>query len=246
MGRKYVRKPGIKARNYVYPQLHSAIEAIQSGKLTVTAAAQAFNIPKSTLHDRYKNKNKKARPGRKTALSEETEKIIAKILLQTSLWGFPQTTQHLIHFVKDFLTRRDMKILQFKDGVEPGDAWVKGFLERHHNEQSEKFVSDMRRAHAQVSGEILDSYFEKLEKSLDGLSPNAIFNYVESNLSDGPGKNEIVSKRGVKYPDRVANHSKSSLTLMFCATGDGTVLPPYVVYKAKTVHPSWKVHTLKS
>ena len=61
-----------------------------------------------------------------------------------------------------------------------------------------------------------------------------IVNYDETNLSDDPGKRKVIIRRGTKYPERVINSSKSSTSVMFAAAADGTILPPYVVYKACT------------
>ena len=134
-----------------------------------------------------------------------------------------------------------MKVKQFTDGVTPGNDWVQGFIDRHKEQLSERFGNNIKRARAAVSNETLDSYFNELEKALEGVDPKGIFNYDESNLSDDPGKKKFIFKRGVKYPDRVINHTKSSISIMMCGSADGCILPPFVVYKAKNVHPSWKV-----
>lgn len=241
MGRKYVHKPGTKFRNYKYPNLEDAITAIDSGEMTLVESAKAFKIPKSTLHDKYRRKYKEERPGRKTALSSDTEKTIVKFLLQTSLWGFPQTSRDLTNFVSNFLVMKDIKVTQFKNGSEPGKDWVKGFLERHQKELSERFANNIKRSRAEISEQVLDNFYDELRQAIADLPPKAIFNYDESNLADDPGKKKFIFKRGVKYPDQVINHTKSSISFMMCASADGCVLPPYVVYKAKNVHPSWKV-----
>ena len=46
-------------------------------------------------------------------------------------------------------------------------------------------------------------------------------------------------KRGTKYPEQVMNHSKSTTSLMFTSSTDGTLLPPYVVYKATNLYDTW-------
>lgn len=67
---------------------------------------------------------------------------------------------------------------------------------------------------------MLTNYHNELTKTLEGLKPENIFNYDESNLSDDPGKKKLIFKRGVKYPDNVISN----------AAGD--LLPPYVVCRA--------------
>ena len=42
--------------------------------------------------------------------------------------------------------------------------------------------------------------------------------------------------RGVKYPERIMNSTKSSTSIMFACTADGKMLNPYIVYKAEHLH----------
>ena len=241
MPRKYTPKPGVKRRQFKYPKFEEAKEAIETGQLSLNAASREFKIPRTTLHDKLNGKYSGDKPGRKTALNIEVEKKIVKFLTTTASWGFPQTKQDLINFVKQFLIARDIKSSRFTDGVMPGNDWITSFLQRHKNDLSERYGNKIKCARAQISDNILYEYFDELQCSLNGLEPNAIFNYNESNLSDDPGKKKFIFKRGVKYPDRVINHTKSSISIMMCGSADGCILPPHVVYKAKNVHPSWKV-----
>jgi hypothetical protein len=55
------------------------------------------------------------------------------------------------------------------------------------------------------------------------------------------GKKKIITRRGCKHPERVMNTSKSATSIMFAATGDGKLLPPYVVYKSQNLYSSWTV-----
>ena len=111
---------------------------------------------------------------------------------------------------------------------------------------TERYSNNIKRSRAQISGEILDKYFDELEKALEGIPPEAIFNYDESNLADDPGKKNFIFKRRVKYPDRVINHTKTSISFMMCGSADSCMLPPYIVYISKHVHPSWKVSNFMS
>ena len=56
MPRKYAPKPGIKSWLHNYPQLQDAIEANESGDMTLTESSKAFKIPQTTLHDKYNSK----------------------------------------------------------------------------------------------------------------------------------------------------------------------------------------------
>ncbi|KAF0748682.1 jerky protein-like [Aphis craccivora] len=66
-----------------------------------------------------------------------------------------------------------------------------------------------------------------------------IYNYDETNLTDNPGQKKVIVKRGSKYPERICNTSKVSISLMMCGNAAGQLLPPYVVYKAKGLWQPW-------
>ena len=96
-------------------------------------------------------------------------------------------------------------------------------------------ANNIKRARADVGPDIVRQYFENLASSLENIARSHIFNYDETNLSDDPGRKKILAKRGTKYVDRVKNNTKASISVMFCASGDDIVLPPYVVYKAEHI-----------
>lgn len=60
-------------------------------------------------------------------------------------------------------------------------------------------------------------------------------------MTDDPGRRKILTQRGTKYPERVLNSTKASISIMFAASGDGTILPPYTVYKSKHLDDSWRI-----
>lgn len=66
-----------------------------------------------------------------------------------------------------------------------------------------------------------------------------IFNFDETNLTDNPGKKKVLVKKGCKYPELIRNASKTSISIMFCGSASGELLPPYVVYRASKMWTTW-------
>ena len=62
---------------------------------------------------------------------------------------------------------------------------------------------------------------------------------IMTNLTDDPGCKRIIAKRGCKYPERVINSAKSSVSLLVCGSASGDLLPPYIVYKAESMWSTW-------
>lgn len=91
-----------------------------------------------------------------------------------------------------------------------------------------------------MSKQTLEEYFQNLENIVKDVPSSNIFNYDKSNLSDDPGKKRYIYRRGVKYPEKIINYSKSCISIMVCGSADGVLLPPYVIYKSTHLYDTWK------
>ncbi|XP_028030015.1 uncharacterized protein LOC114242908 [Bombyx mandarina] len=198
--------------------------------------AQKFGLSKSVLH---RHISKVMRPhGAPRALKPETEDYIIQYINICSEWGYPLDTYDFRLLIKGYLDRVGIEVKRFKDNM-PGPDFVESFLRRHKEVISKRISQNIKRARAAISPEVIEQYFKQLEISMTGVPLGNIVNYDETNLSDDPGKKNILTKRGVKYPERVMNHSKSSTSIMIAAAADGTLLPSYVVYKAVRLYDTW-------
>ncbi|KAB0790221.1 hypothetical protein PPYR_15001 [Photinus pyralis] len=121
----------------------------------------------------------------------------------------------------------------------PGKDWALSVLKRHKNSYGQRLVTNIEKARATVSKETVNNYFTNLEQTLKEI-PSNIFNYDETNVSDDPGKKWGIYRRGVKYPEKICNHSKSATTIMVCRSVDGTLLPPCIIYKSIHLYDTWK------
>ena len=92
-------------------------------------------------------------------------------------------------------------------------------------------MQNISKKRAAVSRKVVGSYFQELEKSMDGVPPQNVINYDETNLSDDPGISNLIIKWGSCNAEQIMNSSKASANLMQAETGAGEVLPVYVVYK---------------
>lgn len=98
----------------------------------------------------------------------------------------------------------------------PGKEWANSFLSRHKDILSFRLCKNIKRCRAAISKEIINQYFDHLNNSLEGIPPSHIINYDETNLTDDPGQCKVITKRGTKYPERIMNSTKTSVSVMFC------------------------------
>ena len=118
----------------------------------------------------------------------------------------------------------------------PGSDYVIGFLERHRTVLTTRTIANYSRKRASVTSDVLNSYFDNLSMTI----PCNIYNFDETNLTDNPGKMKCIVKRGSKYPSKVVNETKSTISLMVGGSASGQLLPPYVCYKSKNLYSTWR------
>lgn len=234
-----VYKPNRHGKQYAptdLAKINEAKVAVQEG-LSIRAASTKFGVAYSVLQRRLKNPDTKT-PGGQTTLSLEEEAILVERIVLCAEWGYPIDSYDLRLIVKGFLDRRGKVVPKFKNNL-PGRDFAMSFLKRHKDKLSERMCQNIKRCRAAISRATINEYFDNLEKSLDGVPPENIVNYDETNLTDDPGRKKVIFKRGVKYPERIMNQSKSSTSVMFAASGSGVLLPCYVVYRASHLYSSW-------
>jgi len=239
MGRQYKRKLGNRNyKNYTEEDLQSAINLVKNGSGYRDAANQ-YGIPWKTLWNKVKGRHQ-MKAGGQTILSEVEERHFVDVLLAAAEFGSPLTSFDVRILVKRYLERMGRTVRKFRDNM-PGGDWVLNFLDRHKHRLSQRSCQNIKRARAEKNEEEINEYFLNLRESIENVPPNNILNFDETNLSDDPGSTKCIFRRGMKYPERVLNTSKASISVMFAITGTGEVLPPYTVYKAERMYDQWTI-----
>nr|CAI5850751.1 unnamed protein product [Callosobruchus analis] len=49
----------------------------------------------------------------------------------------------------------------------------------------------------------------------------------------------MLFRRGIKYPERVCDFTKTSTSIMMCGSASGVLLPPYIIYKTEKMWQQW-------
>ncbi len=114
-------------------------------------------------------------------------------------------------------------------------------LPERHPRLSVRVANLIKRSRAAVVNKEISDFFDQLEKVPEGIPPKNIANYDESPMREDPRAKRVFVEKGVKYAEQTRDSSKSIIYIMFCGCVDGTMLPPYVVYKAGNINPSWGV-----
>ena len=139
--------------------------------------------------------------------------------------------------IKRYLDARGENSKVFKNN-RPGDDFITSFKERYKKELSSRLADNMK-LNRDISKEAVKLFYDNLEQELEGVPPENIFNFDETAMVDDPGKVKVFVGKKQKYVYRRVNFSKQSFTVLFCGSASGTLLPPFVVYKADNLYKKW-------
>ena len=137
------------------------------------------------------------------------------------------------------LDKHGVTVAKFRDNV-PGHDWALSFMKRHSDQIKNRMCQNITKKRAGVNVETVNNNFAELSKTLEGVPPQNIINYDETNLTDDPGRRRMIFRRGVKNPERILNGTKSSTSLMLADTAAGELLTLYVVYKSENLWDTWR------
>lgn len=237
MGRVHKHIPGTAfRRNYSMQQLERALQAVLDENVSFAQAEERFGIPRSTIWRKYTGLTGD-KLGKPPVLRPLEEKKIVAAMQVAADYGYPFTDTRITLFVQNYLNKKGVNIACFKNN-KPGKEWLYSFQKRNP-ELSHRNCENMKRVKAGLTEETINEYFRHLEREIEAVPPGNIINFDETNLSDDPGKERVFVSRGAKHASRIMDTSKSSTSIMFAGSGDGALLPLYVVYKSKHLYPEW-------
>lgn len=91
--------------------------------MSIKAASKQFNVARSTLQFRLKNKERsKFTSGSSSIFTKAKEQILVKWFLQSSIKGFPKRQENLHQSIKQFLNGQG-RSSRFKNNL-PGKQYV--------------------------------------------------------------------------------------------------------------------------
>ncbi|CAH2094324.1 unnamed protein product [Euphydryas editha] len=222
-------------KNYTPEKLELAVDLVKK-KINSSEAERRFLIPRRTIENKVKGLHLKL-PGGQLRLLDSEEKDIVDVLIAAADFGSPLSRLDLRILIFEYLNKNCRSYL-FSNKI-PGKWWVRNFLSRNKDALTERAVQNIKKVRAEKTVGEIENYFNNLERTVLDVPPRNILNYDETNLSDNPGSTKCIFKRKVKYPERILNHSKGNISIMFAACADGSVLPTYTVYKSENLWSSW-------
>lgn len=215
--------------------MQRAYKSVEEGELSIRRAAEAFDIPKSTLYDKISGRSafgKKSGPPRYLSDSEEGE--LVNFLVGCSKVGYPRSRKEVMALAQRIVKEKGIE-------VSVSSGWWESFRKRHP-EISLRAPEPLANVRAASShSEVLDKYYEILEDALrtnDLIEkPCQIFNCDETGMPLTPHPPRIVAQKGVKHSTAITSGDKTQITVLACCSAGGYVIPPFVIFDRKTLKP---------
>ena len=118
--------------------MNAALNAVRSGEMGYQKASLVYSVPRSTLRDRVKNKNKNVKEankgyGRSTTLHPDLENELCSHILKLEEMMFGLTPIDVRKLALQLAVKNGMKHPFIVEKGEAGEDWLKGFMKRHPN-----------------------------------------------------------------------------------------------------------------
>ena len=237
MVRNYKRKSA--KQTWSVENMRLAIESVRNGRMGYLAASKQFNVPRSTLRDRVKGKNKHVTEaekgfGRQSAFPEELEtELCSHILkLEEMLFGLSQNDVKQIAF--QLAIKNNLPHPFNTENGRAGQDWLNGFLKRH-TEISLRTPEATSAARARgFNRDSVSKFFELLGSLLEKykFEPASIWNVDETNISAVQTKpSKILAHRGKKQVGALTSAERGKLiTAVICMSATGNYIPPMLIW----------------
>ena len=201
-----------KYKHWTDGQMAKAVDAVKSRGLAVRRAAEEYDIPKSTLHDRVSGRVLAGGcSGPPKYLTVEEEEELEDFLIGCASVGYARSRYQVMQLVGEVVSHKGLAT-----GVTHG--WWEGYKKRHPK-LTLSTAAPVSYARAMASNpEIINNYFDLLESTLvenDLLDkPAQIFNIDETGMPLDPSPPLVVARRGQKHPSARGSGDKSQVTVL--------------------------------
>ena len=194
---------------------------------TVRAAAQTFDVLRTTLRDRRAGKpaRRDCQPNSKK-LTQLEEEVVVSHILDLDQRGFPPT----------YAAVRDMadKLLAARGAGQVGVHWPRNFVKRTDS-LTTRFNRTYDRQRARCEDAVLITYWFKLveeTKAKYGICDEDVYNFDEAGFMMGKITTQLVvtgsERRG--RPKAVQPGNREWVTLIAAINAAGWTIPPFLIF----------------
>lgn len=227
--------------------MEKAIEAVRLGRMTLSKAASAFGVPRTTLRRRFENKNLRASGnikclGRfKTVFSVEQEQEMVNHILNMEVRFYGVTIKDLQCLAYQLAEKNKIKHSFNSGKMMAGKDWIKGFRKRHPELSIRKpEATSTARAQAFNKPNVM-KFYNLLQdvQAKHNFPPHRVFNVDETGLTTVQSKSsKVFALKGRRQVGAMTSAERGVLsTFAICMSAGGSFVPPLVIFARKRMKP---------
>ena len=213
-------------------------ERLVKDKVSIRRAAEEYNVPKSTLHDRVTGRVLFGAHSGPAKYLSSTEEELEAFLVGCASVGYPQSRKEIIALVQGVMLKKGQH-------VTVTNGWWESFRKRHPNLTLRNPEPLSHPRAVCCSPDVVNKYFDLLEQTLEdnGLreKPCQVFNCDESGFPLNPSCPKVVVPKGEKHPYAISSGDKTQITVFSCCSAGGYVIPPLIVFDRKYLKPEMTI-----
>ena len=217
-----------------------AIHALNTGQFrSLRAAAQAFDVPRSTLQERSLGirSRRETRPVA-CKLTQNEEEVLLQRILDLDEQGFPPQLAIVRDIANIILSSRSKQL-----PLTVGKNWVTNFVKRYPSLQTKyNRKYDYQRAMCE-DREQIEGWFRLVRNTIAkyGIIKDDIYNFDETGFQMGVISTSKVVTRSERRgrPRTKQPGNREWVTLIHAINACGWVLPAFVIFEAKLHQASW-------
>ena len=223
-----------KQGKWISTDMTAAFKAVTDSQLGIREAAKQYNIPRATLSRRLSKGRSSSLPAsRPPVFTIDEENELTGHIKDMEKQGFGVRMKTVCKLAFELAESKQLPHSFNNVKQSAGYDWFQGFKERHPD-----FSVKKAEAKPHACDSKLNCHLDKLGEVMDhaGLKTSSaqIFNLDETTFSLALGNNPSIRQKTVQLP----RTDRETVTVLSCASAQGHVLPPFIIFEGQRLHPS--------
>jgi hypothetical protein len=218
-------------------RVRKALFEVRSRNVSIRQAARDNQLSFSYIQRRAEGGVEvDSRCGPEPFFQAHEESAFATYLSEMALRGMGLTPGEFLDLIQTYL-RREKRTNPFTDD-RPGYGWYYAFMARNAAVLETRKEVPLEASRAKVTPHAVDLWFEEFAAFLSSKhlldKPQRIWNADESGFSMGSKPGSVIGPNRASNPEPIPHLSggatKQRLTVMYCGSAEGQMMPPFFVY----------------
>ena len=178
--------------------------------------------------------------GKKTALTSEEERQLAKCIEELCSLGFSPTRGQVIDLVKDYVTLRKLNT-PFKEN-RPGKEWLRKCLRRNSLSTKKANMISAARMATTSNPFVMYDFFDTVQKIIEAnnFTASQIWNCDETGFPTDAGQCKVIAPRGKQPNKRTSGAGRENISVLATCSASGKALDSFIIFSAVNFQSTWR------